>query len=599
MIHQYNMLITVIDRLRKEAPSEYKKYYPQEEDYENLNKARSLTFIHLLLKVKFGLVKFRQRERLITDGPYDGGVDGYFIDENNKKLYLIQSKFRTSAKNFENKSIDAEDLLKMEIGRITKGEICDSKGNEFNEKIKSLQEKLKSIRDIAKYDYIVLFLGNVFKHSDEQIRRMIENCEYIIYDSCKAYKDLLFPLATGTYYDPDEITISLDLNQKESTRLKQSIDTEFGQYNVTVLFVPTEEIAKIMMKYKNAILKYNPRNFLSLKSGNVNDNIRKSITSQQKNNFAIINNGITLLSDNISITESTGTHNTGQLILNKPQILNGGQTAYTLSSIYEKYRKYQSNPLKDKEVLLKVITPMTEDDTFSTDFIQLISNATNQQNVVNEADRRSNHSIQIQLQKIIFEEYGYFYERKAGEFHDGVNEGLIDKNLIIDRLTFIKSFLSYLGKPAKAKRSNQKTLFKENFFNSTINDIERYKEMFFSYIIYTILDEYEQKYANNFDSIKHYGYALVYGKFAVVASISHTISQIENDLSDLIEQARSYVDKHLSIWPNFEEFVKNWRKDLKYFNESRSDFQSYYKVDYLDEDVVLYFVLNEEFLETQ
>jgi hypothetical protein len=45
-----------------------------------------------------------------------------------------------------------------------------------------------------------------------------------------------------------------------------------------------------------------------------------------------------------------------------------------------------------------------------------ISRATNQQTAVDDADRRSNDKIQIELQK-----YGLFYERKRGEFFDGLS----------------------------------------------------------------------------------------------------------------------------------------------------------------------------------
>jgi len=332
MDHQYEMLVRILDCLRQEAPSSYKSYLPSDDDEQGLIKARSLAFIHLLLKVKFGLTDFLVRHQQITDGPNDGGLDAFFIDEERKKIYLIQSKFRVTLDNFEKRSLKADDLIRMEVARIIKGDEQDSKGNLFNNKIKAFQRQLRNIRDIAKYDYVVFFLGNIYKLSDDQIRRLIDNSEYEIYDAYSAYKKLIFPLATGTYYDPDEIIISLELSQKESPRLKQLIDTDFGQYNVTAIFVPTVEIGRVMSKYKNAILHYNPRNFLSLQKKSVNENIRSSILNQESNNFAILNNGITILSDNVDITESTGRKNEGQLILTKPQILNGGQTAYTLST---------------------------------------------------------------------------------------------------------------------------------------------------------------------------------------------------------------------------------------------------------------------------
>lgn len=297
-----------------------------------------MAFIHLLLKVKFGITEFLTRHEHITDGTQDGGLDAYFIDEERKRLYLIQSKFRNTPNNFDGKSISTDELIKIEVARITKGEAEDSNGQPFNSKIVLFQQKLRDIRDIAKYDYIVILLGNMYKLNDEQIRRAIDNSQYEVFDAEFTYSNLIFPLTTGTFYDPDEIIIRLELRKKERPRLNQTIETEFGEFNVSVIFVPTLEIGRILLQYKNAILKYNPRNFLSFKKKSVNANIRKSIVDQDSNNFAILNNGITLLSENMSISESTGKQNEGQLILTKPQILNGGQTAFTPSSIYEEFK---------------------------------------------------------------------------------------------------------------------------------------------------------------------------------------------------------------------------------------------------------------------
>lgn len=272
---------------------------------------------------------------------------------------------------------------------------------------------------------------------------MIDNNVYEIYDSTIAYEKLIFPLTTGTYYDPEEIEIAIELTNKEHPKLKQTINTDFGDFKVTAIFVPTSEIGRILSKYKNAILKYNPRNFLSLQKRSVNANIKSSIIDQQKNNFALLNNGITILSENVSISESTGKQNEGQLILTKPQILNGGQTAFTLSTIFDEYYQKENNPLQGKEVLLKIITPINLTTEISKKFIELISNATNQQNEVSEADRRSNHQLQIAIQKVIYDEYGYFYERKTGEFHDGILGKYIDSKLVIDR------FSSLVGLPKK------------------------------------------------------------------------------------------------------------------------------------------------------
>ena len=100
---RYETLVQILDELRKEAPKEYKSYYPDDGDVEGLNKARSKSFIHLFLKGMYGIEKFVDREKFITDASYDGGIDAYYINQDLKEVIFIQSKFRTNQNNFENK----------------------------------------------------------------------------------------------------------------------------------------------------------------------------------------------------------------------------------------------------------------------------------------------------------------------------------------------------------------------------------------------------------------------------------------------------------------------------------------------------------------
>ncbi len=586
---KYRMLVKVLDQLRSESPDTYKRYLPDVDNNEGLVKARSLAFIHLILKVKFGLTDFLERHEHITDETQDGGVDAYFIDYENKKLFFIQSKFRNTDKGFSKKNMSSDDLIKMEISRITKGRNEDSRGVEFNNKIKKLQNKITEIRDIAKYDYIVLFLGNVDGHSDEQIRRQIDNCEYEIYDSLRTYKELIFPLSTGTYYNPNEITIKIDLLEKEHPRLKQKIETDFGEYTVTAIFVPCSEIGRILSKYKNAILKYNPRNFLSLKKNTVNEKIRHSIVSQNKNNFAILNNGITLLSDNVYTAESTGEENKGQLILTRPQILNGGQTAFTLSTIYEENINIEDSPLLGKEVLLKIITKREKGEV-DKEFIQYISNSTNQQSVVSEADRRSNHHVQIDIQKKIYEDFGFFYERKSGEFFNGISSGIISGDLVIDRTDFIKSYYAYVGQPAAARRSSENVLFKEEKFFEILGRVENYKEMFFSHLIFKKLLATEKQFKTKDKSISSYGYGLMYGKWAIIASIGLSSVPLTDGVKSMTALAETHVNNRLNEWKKFDKFVREKRSDSKYFVEGRTNYDLYYKVSFLDDDIKEFFL---------
>jgi hypothetical protein len=75
---KYSNLVDILDQLRFESPHQYRSYRPNKDDDEAINQARAKALIHLYLKVSFGLLDFTERERLITDKSYDGGIDAYY-----------------------------------------------------------------------------------------------------------------------------------------------------------------------------------------------------------------------------------------------------------------------------------------------------------------------------------------------------------------------------------------------------------------------------------------------------------------------------------------------------------------------------------------
>ncbi|CAB1062357.1 hypothetical protein D1BOALGB6SA_7134 [Olavius sp. associated proteobacterium Delta 1] len=87
---KYKILIKILDAIIQEAPANMtQRYYRKADNLEYLNQSRAKAFIHLYLKVTFGLLNFNEREHFITDGSHDGGVDGYYINPDNKTIYFI------------------------------------------------------------------------------------------------------------------------------------------------------------------------------------------------------------------------------------------------------------------------------------------------------------------------------------------------------------------------------------------------------------------------------------------------------------------------------------------------------------------------------
>lgn len=576
----YAVLLNTLDALRNEAPKEFKTYHPRKTDTEKLNQARAKGFIHLFLKVRFGVLTFADRHALICDGTQDGGVDAYYIDKENRIFYLIQSKFRTSEETFEEKAIDVSEILKMEVGRISRGEPNDSNGQNFSSKILALQKQIREIRDIALYNWRVVFLANLHHVNDEQLRRLIENMEYEVYNYSRTYQELVFPLTTGTYFQPSEIIITINLGAKTHPQLSQEVTTPLGACKVRMIFVPISEVAKVTARYKNSLLRYNPRNYLSLQRNEVNQSIKDTVLNTTQNEFALRNNGITMLAEYSSVTDRTGASGEGQLIIKDPQILNGGQTATTLAMIHED-QKVGSAVFGVKEVLLKIIErPANAPEAALLEFIESISDATNQQSRIVEADRRANDPKLLTLQQHFFARHGLFLERKRGEFQYGLDSKVIKKASIVDRVDLLRTLTAFNGDPARARSSADK-IFEEERFEELLSDFDAAGIMRAYFTQQAVVPANARR--------AEQGHATVTsGRFALVMATA----QVGNDKNSLArpaeEQGAQNVAKVLAKWDGFQDHVKSLQSNAKYNRPDGFNFDGYYKGSTVATDIKAY-----------
>ncbi|MEM6542562.1 MAG: AIPR protein, partial [Bacteroidota bacterium] len=195
---KYDTFINILDVLRKEAPEGYKYYHPLESDAQKLNHARSRAFVHLFLKVKFGLLTFEEREKYVTDGTNDGGIDGYYMDEENKIIYFLQAKFRTNSENFESREIKYEELINMEIDRVTEGHTAYETGIKYNGKIQQLIQDFQKIPDMGRYKYEVVILANTKNVSQNKLKKLADGNRVSEFNHQRSYNELIFPMVSGT-----------------------------------------------------------------------------------------------------------------------------------------------------------------------------------------------------------------------------------------------------------------------------------------------------------------------------------------------------------------------------------------------------------------
>ncbi|MEQ8464270.1 AIPR family protein [Coleofasciculus sp. E1-EBD-02] len=181
-------------------------------------------------------------------------------------------------------------------------------------------------------------------------------------------------------------------------------DMEFSR--VLVGRISVTEIATLIARHGERLLERNIRRYLGLQGNRVNEGIRHTLTSQEKNNFYFYNNGITLTCDNFSYNAlQDGDY---QVRVENLQIINGGQTCMTI------FKTLQEPDLLHQNAQAYVLLRLYQLPRENEDLVTRITYATNSQNPVDLKDLRANDERQQRLEMDI-QQLGFNYRRKRSD----------------------------------------------------------------------------------------------------------------------------------------------------------------------------------------
>lgn len=234
-----------------------------------------------------------------------------------------------------------------------------------------------------------------------------------------------------------------------------------------------------------------------------------------------------------------------------------------------------------KEVLLKIIEkPVNADAGALLEFIVSISDATNQQSRIVEADRRANDPKLLQLQRHFFDEYGLFLERKRGEFQYGLDSKVIKKTSVINRVSLLRALTAFKGEPAKARSAEDK-MFEEDRFEDLLTDFDPAKIMRAYFTLQAIEEANKNRNQQDLPTVTSGKYALL----TATAQIAKGQSALARQVS---EQAVENVRNVLSKWDEFQNHVKSLKTNTKYNRPDGFNFDGYYKGSTVSADILAY-----------
>lgn len=343
--------------------------------------------------------------KAVTNGPGDKGIDGVFIDDATRSVFIVQAKYRTKPGIATEKRSDLLELAGLSHT------LTDPREWAFREFIKDADPHLaakitKARKEILDKDYRLwlyyVTLGKVTPSIRKDAQLQVERAKAEVRLEVFDHKRVLHVLRD--YLDgvaPPIPSLDLEIEAGEGITVREVLNRydRGNEIDSWVFPMRGDAIAEIFELGNVRLFARNIRGFLGGDTS-VNKGMSETL-SREPERFFYYNNGITLLCDK---AENITRKGRGILRVSNPQIINGQQTTRTLALAGRKAASKAS-------VLVKVIqVPRSPDDGFESIVSRIVA-GTNWQNKISRSDLMSNDRIQIDLEREL-RKIGYLYIRK-------------------------------------------------------------------------------------------------------------------------------------------------------------------------------------------
>lgn len=336
-----------------------------------------------------------QASAQVTDGYHDMGIDAIYLDETQKKLFLVQSKWRADGVG----SITQDEMFNFAQGvqRVLEEDLTGA-----NDKILAKSIDIDVALTQMGYQIHAIFIHTGNQNANDYALRPIlqligqtndEISTILLFDEFN-FRDIYSFLANGQ----EQPGINLD-----DVILSNwgKVDDPFVSYYGTISAATVGEWYK---NFGNALFAKNIRFYKG--NTDVNEGMKK-VLLQEPEKFYYYNNGIKLLCKSIKRKAKDSTNNTtGLFALEGVSLVNGAQTTGAIGSMF------LDNPEQiSKAIIMIQIIDLSSVDPETTTQITRLSNT---QNRIENKDFAALDPEQDRLRtELTFIHYSYLY--KSGD----------------------------------------------------------------------------------------------------------------------------------------------------------------------------------------
>jgi len=335
----------------------------------------------------------------------DKGFDAIYVDHPNKKVFVVQGKYRTTS-NPPNEC--RPDLVAFaDLARVLRGEKREI-DNLLAAADPAMHKRVTDVHGYLRrrgYELNLYFVttGKVSPaHQDEMKSRVADTPQTELRIFCRQrLLNLLHDYLDGAA--PPVPCLDLPVEPGENMRgggIIKRYDTS-TRIESWVFSMLGSDVGDLFARTGVRLFARNIRGFLG--NTDINRAMRRTLESEPQN-FWYFNNGITIVCDDVRKIEE---HGKESLRVFNPQIINGQQTTHVL----------KDHRSKQASVLIRVIAIPRDQSRECDGFEGLVGNivaATNYQNAIKPSDLRSNDEEQVRIERELHRlNYQYLRKRES------------------------------------------------------------------------------------------------------------------------------------------------------------------------------------------
>ncbi len=330
----------------------------------------------------------------ITDGQNDKQMDAVIVDDENRRVLIIQGKFVADS------SVDSEPLREV-LGAWVRLQDLQSLQADSNERLK---RKLEAVRNALDDEYEVEFelltTGSLTDGARADLKAFADKLED--FDEFSASLQLVDTEVLQTRLAEAEAQELPSLDHTISIDPLRTLITELASAKTIMTILPLRECLRLPGITDGRLFRKNVRQSLGA-NNRVNKALRATINGERVKDFFFYHNGVTAICDAVQYDPEKKS-----LYVKGLSVVNGCQSLSTIFSVSERVRSPEA---KDASILFRVY------EIPDRALADRISINTNSQSAVKPRDLRSNDKVMVGLKRAFETRYadGFFMTKRGEE----------------------------------------------------------------------------------------------------------------------------------------------------------------------------------------